>query len=312
MNMAKILVTAKGLFIGDVLFATSVAESLHRRILHSTSGLLLPTHNEVHFSLDLMQPLELLRLHPYIDKAFYSDCEERYDEVIDLKPLANQSEPATIQFQQQAKIDRTHTYYSVFTNFSNDYAVDLAYKKYREGGKKIVVYQNNWEERTFGFTKAEYWRGQNIAPVGYGGRRRNIQLVLDRLAAQKDLVLIPVGKEAGYNQRNADIYSSTSYAFTASLIKMADVFIGSEGGLSNCAAGVNTRCIITTDFIAQLYGANGCIGHSLKPAMGPATYFPERGHVHLDPYLPDNEVAEQILYYINNPEKYHMFDWNTL
>ena len=140
-----------------------------------------------------------------------------------------------------------------------------------------------------------------------------IGFIIDYLSSQPDFVLIPVGLDPGVgSQLNGNIYSSTSYAFTASLIKMADVFVGSEGGLSNLANGVGRRSIITTDFIAQLYAANGCIRKHQKPTMGPAAYNSELGHVHLDPYLTDAEVADQMCYYIRNAEKYRVFDWSTL
>jgi hypothetical protein len=313
--MSKILIKTENLFIGDILFASSVAEPLLNKVLKSTSGILLPTYNEVHFCSNLIQPLNLLSLNPHIKKVFYQESDETYDETIILGPLSTQGEPATIQFQRQAGVykEGNSPHYTVYTDTTTDYIVSLFYKQYRDAGKKIITYQNNWIEKSFGFNKEEYWAGINHDPLGYGNRRRDIPKINSELEKQRELILIPVGMSVGYSVHNhVNIQSSELLSLTASMIKMSDVLIGSEGGITNCGSGTGTRCIITTDFIAQLYGKNGCIRKHNKPTMGPATYFPERGHVHLNPYLTDDEVISHIRYHIDNPQKYQEFDWSTL
>ena len=62
----------------------------------------------------------------------------------------------------------------------------------------------------------------------------------------------------------------------------------------NLAAGVGTKTIITGDFVHQLYGPNGVIKKIKNPKLGPEFYFPNSGHVSLDPYLLDEEVIEQM------------------
>ena len=70
--------------------------------------------------------------------------------------------------------------------------------------------------------------------------------------------------------------------------------------LSNLAAGVGTKTIITGDFVHQLYGPNGVLRKIEEPKLGPKYYFPESGHVTLNPFLTDDEVAEQIIKELNN------------
>jgi hypothetical protein len=285
------LVTTKGLFIGDILFASSIAPYCHWQYPDSKNAIF-----NVDFNVEFLQPIELLNNNSHIRKAYFNEMGDQYNEVFDLRPLSTQDVPATIQFQQQIGVPKRlqTTGYKVYTNESNDYTIRKFYDQERSKGKTIVAYQANWEEKSFGFTSEEYDRGINVPNLGYGGRRRNIQAIFDILKQDPRIFLIRVGQDNGVSQRNMDIYSSTSFTFAASLIKQADFLIGSEGGITNLGAGVNTKCIITTDFIWQLYGPNGCIRKHDKPTMGPATYFPDRGHIHIDPFATDREVGEII------------------
>ena len=90
------------------------------------------------------------------------------------------------------------------------------------------------------------------------------------------------------------IISSGMYGMTASIIKACDYMIGAESGLINLAAGVGTKTIITGDFVHQLYGYNGVLKKIQEPKLGPEFYFPNAGHVSLDPYLTDDEVITQM------------------
>ncbi len=78
-------------------------------------------------------------------------------------------------------------------------------------------------------------------------------------------------------------------------MKFCDAFVGTDGGLATIAAGVGARTIITGDFNLQLYGWNGVIRKIKEPKLGPIHYFPNEGHVVLDPYLTDEEVAAHIV-----------------
>jgi hypothetical protein len=93
---------------------------------------------------------------------------------------------------------------------------------------------------------------------------------------------------------------SKSLPFEAALIKHCDAFIGTEGGLANLAAGVGCRTILTGDFVHQLYGPNGCIKKIANPQLGPDKYFPKVGHLMINPYYTDKQVAETIIESVKN------------
>ena len=64
-------------------------------------------------------------------------------------------------------------------------------KPYKQQGRKIVAWQGNWEEKSFGYTEEEYKRGVDVPNLGYGGRRRDINFLVSELS--KRYLLIKVG-----------------------------------------------------------------------------------------------------------------------
>jgi hypothetical protein len=281
----NVFVNVRG-FIGDTLFASSAAEHLKK------------DYDKVYYGITCEEPCELLSLNPYIDGVHVSHGEATPVESENLRVFTcgevDQSIPATIQFQTSCGIEKPTVGYSVYTNKYYDVIAhnNIATKKSMEQ-KKIIAYQRSWKERTFGFTKEEYARGINVHPTGYGGRRRNIDVILDAL--RNKYSLIAVGLPGDAPNGTYGIFSAPTYSMTASIIKYCDWMIGAEGGLTNLAAGVGTKTIITGDFIHQLYGENGYFKKIQDPKMGPKTYFPELGHVTLDPFLTDEEVANKIM-----------------
>ena len=95
------------------------------------------------------------------------------------------------------------------------------------------------------------------------------------------------------------LLAAGTYSNTASIIKACDFMIGGESGLINLAAGVGTKTIITGDWVHQLYGWNGCIKKIKEPKLGPEFYFPNDGHISLDPFLTDKEVVTKMRSIIN-------------
>ena len=269
-------------FIGDILFSTSAAKDLKCR------------YDMVLYQMRFWEPFELLKLNPYIDDVIVSSEQfdyDKYDQFVCGE--VDQSEPATIQFQRACGVKNPELSYRVYTNKNFDWIAQMYILHLRQTQKKkVIAYQANWEDRTFGFTKEEYARGIDIPPFGYGGRRRAIAYILEKLA--RKYTLVEVGLPSGAPNGTLGVFSAPMYSMTASIIKNCDWMIGGEGGLSNLAAGVGTKTIITGDFIHQLYGWNGCIKKIAEPKMGPKTYFPDEGHVTLDPFLTDDEVIEQM------------------
>lgn len=284
----KILIKTIG-YIGDNLFATSVAKKLKEKY---------GNESQVHFQISILAPFELIHNDPFIDKVFLQgESLGEYDLVYQLSPI-HRSETPTIQFQKECEITNVSSEYTIHTNSALDELVSKRFLEYKTAGYKIIAVQQNWEERSFRFTEEEYQRGNNVPNLGYGGKRRNIDFIIDSIDKLKNVILVPVGKPNGYDQRSSDISVVSEFTLTASVIKNCDMFIGSEGGLSNLAAGVGTKTIITGDFVHQLYGWNGVIEKNEEPKLGPKYYFPQLGHVTLNPYITDEEVVEQISKYL--------------
>ncbi len=268
-------------FIGDNLFASSIPKKLKQE-----------GFDEVDILLSIPQPLELIDNNPYIDGTYLTNPNKQYTKIFQLYPIHRQSTPC-YQFQQQCGISSPDDSFEIYTNKKLDEYVDLLLKPYRD--KKVVAWMSNWEEKSFLFTEEEYNLGVDVPNLGYGGKRRDIPYIISELEKNDNIALIEVGKPLGYNQREVDLDTVSSYTLTASLLKNCDYFIGSEGGLCNLAAGVGTKTIITGDYVHQLYGWNGVIEKNQEPKLGPKYYFPEVGHVTLDPYLDDNQVVNEII-----------------
>jgi hypothetical protein len=290
----KALVVTYG-YLGDVLFATSVADSLRKM-----------GYDEIHFSTGMPHSQYLLRIHPNIDKVLasedarvvYVEKDGSYDKEVYLKPLSFLKTPPE-EFQETAGIPkeyRTSEYkintFPEFDSAAEEYVENLRKKE----GKKVVAVMTDWVLKTYLFTPEEYKAGIDVPNKGYGGSNRNIEYILDELG--KDYTLIPVGLKASVTHKKSSEISALhvkSITFEASVLKACDSFIGTEGGLANLASGVGTKTIMTGDFTHQLYGWNGVIKKIKEgPRLGPQLYFPKAGHVMLNPYLTDDEVIKQI------------------
>jgi len=275
----KILIKAMG-FIGDNLFATSVAKKLK----YKHDGLC-----EVDLLLSVAQPFELISNDPHIDNVYLEMPNKQYDKVFQLGHINRQSTPCE-QLQVQCGIENPSPEFKIYTNPTIDKYVEYYFKN--KGNKKLVAWLSNWEERSFLFTEEEYKRGIDVPNLGYGGKHRNISYIINELEKNNNLSLIEVGKPNGTNQLSTSILTVSEYSLTASVLKHCDYFIGAEGGLANLASGVGTKTILTSDFVHQLYGWNGVIEKQAEPKLGPRHYF--EGHIDLDPYLTDDQVIEQI------------------
>lgn len=280
----KILVKTMG-YIGDNIFATSVAKKLKES--HGNDCV-------IDFQLSILAPFELIHNNPYIDNVYMTPQDESgYDVIHKLNPIHRQETP-TIQLQKQCGIENVSSEYTVYSNIATDTLIHDVFKQYRTQDNVLVAVQLNWQEKTFLFTEEEYKKGIDIPNRGYGGKNRNIDFILTELSSDSNIILIPVGKPNGHNQMVGDVTCVNELTLTTSVIKECDYFIGTEGGLSNIAAGVGTKTIITGDFVHQLYGWNGVIEKNEEPKLGPKFYFPKFGHVTLSPYLSDEEVIEEI------------------
>lgn len=282
------LIIAEG-FIGDNIFATSVAE----RFVN------LGMYRDVMFLPSVPAINCLLEDNPYISHVLPYGARIRLSNenttIFRLHPIHRREVP-TVQYQKQCGIHEnlTRKDYKVYINENTNLYTESV------ENQKIVVYQNNWKEKSFEYTSFEYWNNNDVPNLGYGGRRRNDGLIVSDLKQSfPEIKFIPVGKENGYNVKRPAFSADKELLQTAHLIKNADLFIGAEGGLSNLAAGLGTPTVITGDFIHQLYGPRGVLEQNDDPMLGPVKMFDGKKHCTLNPYFSDYEVINAIKSYIN-------------
>jgi hypothetical protein len=291
MQNTKCLVITCGYF-GDIMFSTSLAPKLANQ------------YNQVDYLIGFPQMKTLLENDSSIHNVFVSDApnpyptsqyiHEEYSRIIQLQPLNYLVTPCE-EYQQFAGFIDITTEYKVYT-FPQ---YDLIAKEYveqlkKEYNKPVIGVMTNWEPKTYLFTPDQYKKGIDVPNLGYGGSHRNVQHIVNELTNY--FTLIPIGMDnlSQYQTLQVSDNDSKSLIFEASLLKACDAFIGTEGGLANLAAGVGCKTILTGDFIHQLYGWNGVLKKIKEPKLGPIYYFPDDGHIVLDPYLTDNEIINKI------------------
>lgn len=279
---SQVLVRCTG-FIGDILFASSIAKKLVEETEVEGNSV------DVDYYIPLPQPMILLTMNPYIRHVYkeFTFDPTIYDKIVDI-PTVNQALPATIQFQQVAGVKNPSTEFNVWTVDTYDTEMEKMVAEIRSTApeKPVVAWQSNWYEKTLRFTEAQY-----TARTEHG--HRTIEDILSVI--EPHVTLLEVGLPVGVTQHDARSQDPYLYAMTASAIKACDWMIGGEGGLTNLACAVGTKTIITTDWFWKQYGPLGNYARLDMPAMGPKTYYPNAGHVHLDPYLTDTQVGESIV-----------------
>jgi hypothetical protein len=279
--MNTYLIICKG-WIGDILFTSSVAERIKAR----------EPDCQVDFWITLLQPKLLLENNPYIDDVYFGAVPpfDRYTAVYQM-PELQQNIPATYQFQRAAGIEEVTLPFNTYTLAEMDIVAAGELQKVRDKYNKppIVAIQANWDVKSRLYTEHDYVTKKPYYDAPY----RNVDKIANEIS--KHCVLINAGFPEAIHQRHETAHNAESYAYTASVIKHCDFMVGGEGGLTNLAASVHTPVIMTTDFMWSLYGPFGSMKQFPELAMGPKTYYPEHGHTHLDPYLTDEEVAQQII-----------------
>lgn len=280
------------MFLGDILFTTSVAECLHRQ--HGIE-------TEVDYCICLPQPKFLLEANPFIREVYtsrYEVDESKYDKVYKM-PLIHQSLPATIQHQIAAEITNENMQlgYHVYTVAEHDeWAKDKIMQIRVENPQlPILGVQLNWKERSYQSTQDALNKGED-RPF------RDIESIVAELT--KFTIIVPLGFPVGKNSSNIELQDPNLYSKTASIIKQCDFVVGSEGGMTNLSAGIGTPTIITTDFIYQNYSITGRVAKNENPQMGPLAYFPNRADIffHLAPTIIDEQIPELIKSIITQKE----------
>lgn len=287
--MRTALIVCHG-YLGDHLFASSIA----RKLLDEDQ------FDQIDYVVGFPQVVPLLQLNPFIHKVFFNGTptpspvptNTNYTEVIHLGPLMFK-EPPCVEFQKVAGVRNPSPEFQVFTDKDVDHFIQEHFKSV--GDTPIIAVMNNWQPKTFLFTKEQYEAGIDVPNKGYGGSWRNTNYIVDRL--KEHFAIVEVGAPANVTQFQTathKIPTVRSLLEEASILKYCDFFVGAEGGLANLASGVGCKTILTSDFVHQLYGWNGVIRKIPEPKLGPRFYFPS-GHIDLDPYLTDKEVADQMI-----------------
>lgn len=288
-SFMRYLISING-YIGDIFFASSVADQLIEQGMAT----------EVDLEIPLRQPFFCLNENPNISVVINGlgvAFSSQYDRAIYLGQV-DQSIPATIQFQKKAGIPNPTVGYKIYLPEYYDIESKKLVDQVRKDnpGKTIVGVQSNWKEKSFLFTREEYERAIDVPGIGFGKGFRNIDTILDIIRPK--MVLLPVGLPMGNPQHlTQDPHQFTSHV---GIMKHVDFVIGSEGGITNIAAGLGTSTIITTDFIWQLYGPKGSQRKIDKPQMGPLKYFPNATHAEIGPFQTDEEVGKSILWHTYN------------
>ena len=284
--MNRFLIKCEDIDIGDVLFASSVAKKIKQE----------NPPCEVNFNINYLQPLELLNNNPYIDYAYFKDSKGEYTKTYTINKSShdlNLSTSVVSQYQQMCEIKSFNDTFEIFTNPISDYSIECSMKElveidYWKSDMIKICYVMDWDRKRYILNNSTDQSNS-----------RNAHSITEQLRGNRDIMLFAIGIESKESKNFPSINSSNKFSFTASLIKNSDYVIGPEGCLTNLSSALGIKTIITTDYIHYTYGTDGTKTDKEKkytePFLGPLKYFPNSGHIHLDPYLNDHEVGSEIL-----------------
>ena len=284
--MNKFLIKCENLDIGDVLFASSVAKKIKQE----------NPPCEVDFNVNYLQTLELLNNNPYIDNVYYKNNGSDYTTTYLLNKSSHDLDVSTSvvsQYQQMCEIKSFDDTFEIFTNQTSDYAIESSMKElieidYWKSDIIKICYVMDWDRKGYLLNDSD-----DIPNT------RNAHSITEPMKNNDKIMLFAIGIESRDSKNFPSINSSSKFSFTASLIKNSDYVIGPEGCLTNMSSALGVNTIITTDYIHYTYGPNGTKTDKTKqytePFLGPLKYFPNGNHVHLDPYLSDRGVGEEVL-----------------
>lgn len=297
--MRTCLITCHGYF-GDHLFANSIAEKLITE----------DQFDAVDYVIGFPQVMPFFQRNPFVRNVFIFEVGpsprkvpnniKEYTKHFILGPIHREIPPA-MEMQLLCGVKTPSPEFKIVTNPDIDNFIREEFVEVRsQTSLPILALMNNWKPKTFLFTEEQYWEGIDVPNLGYGGSHRDTDYIISKLREIYPNVF--VGVPAEVNQFDIN-YVETTLDLTASILKHCDYFIGAEGGLANLAYAVGTRTILTSDFVHQLYGPNGVLQKLQEPKLGPRHYdLSQNKHVDLNPYLTDDQVANQIIDIISNKQ----------
>ncbi len=299
--MSRCLIRCHG-FAGDIFFASSAAKKLKEE----------SQYDDIEYIIGLPQVADILVRNPYIDGAFCTKSPTQtpflghyisgYDAEFQMMPFTFEI-PPPMEAQIHCGVNNPDTQFEIYSNPELDELVAELYPN------PFVAYMNipSWKEKAFGFNYEEYVIGHNYPYLGYGGRLRDIENIVEELKNNFNLV------EVGLKEKSLEVAGKEvprTLDFDISVLKRADWFIGAEGGLANFASGVGTKTILTSEFVWMLYGANGLFKQYTEPKLGPRYYFPEAGHIDLNPYLTDEQIYSELRAVLAGDKKPENFEYD--
>lgn len=258
----KILVVVHG-FLGDILLSQPAAKLLKEE----------GQATQVDFLIGFPQPYLLLDNNPYIDNVFlsknvgqtpqYDHLKGKYDDIRVVKNYDGSS-PLSIHHQLSVGVKNPTASYEIYTLPKYDEHIKKEFSKL--SSKPIIGVGLTWKVSSRG----EHFPSNTL--IKHLSKKYHI-VSIGRLPSNSQLSIAK-------NEQ-----SELTYAFEASKCKYVDIMLGSEGGLTNLAAGVGTKVIYTTDFMWNLAGPNGTHYQHPNPLeiLGPKAYFADKDHIAL-PY----------------------------
>ena len=278
-------------FMGDSLFAASAARKLKEE----------GQFDVVDLATGFQQIKDLFTHHPWIDNVLALSAPTttplfgrrvgNYDAEFETTPTTLIM-PPPMQAQLDCGVREPDAKFEIIPNKD---LCKIAKEKYPE---PYIAYMNvgSWMEKAFDFNRGQYMEGRDVPYLGYGGQLRDIPNILDELRdAHFNLVEVGLKKEF-HALQVAHKSKHRTIAWDAAVIAEAEFFIGAEGGLANIAAAVHTPTVLTADYVHQLYGWNGVIKQIKNPKLGPRFYWPEDGHIDLNPYYDDEQVIREMVH----------------
>ena len=264
--MSKGLIICHG-FLGDNLLTQRLAE-----VIRNDHGI-----EEVHWLCGFQTLYTILDNNPYIDKVLISSVSgpepslsgidvKEYDKVYHTKPHQGK-EPLSLANVKSAGVELDDPTYPIYTikRFDEEHKMEI--EKLKRNGKPVVGVCLTWKSSLNNYAKID------ISPI------------VDKLKEEYNLIPLGIDPNITQQQSHAMKNSEEVYARTASRMKYCDIVIGSEGGLTNVAAGVGTPVLYTTDFTFRLAGPMGTHWNHPDPVriLGPKAHFPKEKHYPL-PY----------------------------
>jgi hypothetical protein len=271
----KCLVKTTG-WIGDSFFCLPLAEKLKKQY----------NFDEVDYLIYIAQPHDLIKRNKYINNVFLGECDEsKYDKIFTMPVIEENIIPPTVKFQEFCGIENTSSEYYIDTDPQKDILAECFLNTLPK--KPFIAIHGNWNERRWNYSEDQFQKG-------IINNQGEVESIIKGLDESNKFNLINIFHDFKHSRikdiRGYDA-STDRYSLMASIIKKCDLFIGAEGGLSNLAAGLGVKCIITTCHMFR----DMKIKNQSEPKLGPKNLFPNKDHIHMSPFSTNEDFIKTLL-----------------